>query len=275
MMHLTQNTQRLLLDGRLDPAQARALAAHVETGCSVCESALSASRADGLDGMVDVALTRLAPVDPADAGNDLEFARIRRHARSPRRVAWRGLGMGALAAGLAAMVVGGVLLVRGRSTTEYRWDGVKGVVPPAAAATVRLSAVSVLAGRGEDPPLLRKVGSGDLLPGEAVLQIQLEVGGASELALARVGRSGAVELFWQGRSTEAGKVLLLAADGRPAGYPLAELSGPQRLVAVASERRLTERQATAVAGAVASGRPAEGFVRPQRISVDVLEFTIR
>jgi hypothetical protein len=274
-MHLTQHTQRLLLDGRLDPAEARTLAAHLETGCSICESALSASRADGVDGMVDVALTRLAPLDPSDAGNDLEYARIRRRARSPRRVAWRGLGMGALAAGLVVAVAGGLLLVRGRAVTEPRWDGVKGVVPTAAAPPVRLSAVSVLAGRGEDPPFLRKVGRGDLLPDEAILQFQLEVGGASELALARVGRSGEVELFWQGRATEAGKVLLLAADGRPAGYPLAELSGPQRLVAVASVRRLTERQATAVAGAVAAGRPAEGFVRPQRISVDVLEFTIR
>jgi hypothetical protein len=274
-MHLTRHTQRLLLDGRLDPAQARALAKHLETGCSTCEAALSGPEADGLDGVVDVVLTRLAPDDPTSAGNDLEYARIMRRVGRPRRSGWRGLGLSGVAAGLVAALAGGLLLAHERAVKVPGWNGVKGVSRSAVAPSVRLSAVSVLAARGGEAPVLRKVTRGDVVPGEAILQLQVEVGGATELALARVGRSGEVDPFWQGRATAAGPILLSALDGRPAGYPLAELSGPQRFVALASPTRLTPRQVTAIAGAVAAGRSTETPERPSGISVDVLELTVR
>ena len=75
-MHLTDASYRRLLTRSLPPAAARALSAHLLTDCAACEGFLARRvPADGLDGLVDVALASLAH-RAAAAGSGLEFAGI-------------------------------------------------------------------------------------------------------------------------------------------------------------------------------------------------------
>ncbi|HEY6099094.1 MAG TPA: hypothetical protein VIW03_06675, partial [Anaeromyxobacter sp.] len=89
MMHLTERTYELLLQGSLPPEDGRALARHLEEPCALCEEFLaSRPTADAADGLVEEALGALAPA--GGRGNDIEFARIERRVRegapAPRRI---------------------------------------------------------------------------------------------------------------------------------------------------------------------------------------------
>ena len=278
MMHLTNESLRRLLSGTADPAEARALAAHLAQDCPDCEELLAAQPAGPLDGHADRALTALAPPRPEESGHDLEFARIQRAlrtaapARRPRALRrWAPL---AAAAGML-LAVGIGVEVNSLRTRQDGWDGLKGVATTAPLAVpVRLSAVAVLPdSRGE--PQVWKVGNGDSLPREAALELRIEVSGAADVAIARVGRDGSVDAFWHQRVGSAGTVQI-TVDGRPAAYPLSALAGPQRFIVVASpaglapERIAAAARALAPPAAITSGSPPlEG------LTTDVLGVTVR
>ncbi len=274
MMHLTRDSVRQLLEGTMDPIQARALAAHLESDCPECDAVLASGPAGSLDGLADRALAALAPPSPEEAGNDLEYARIRRlRSRPPGRRRWAPLV--ALAASL--VVVGGVAvkLAVDRSARESSWDGMKGVAArPSRAVPVRLSAVAVLPQPGGQPRIW-KVTSGESVPHDAALQLQIEVGRAADVAVARAGLAGDVDVFWHERVAAAGPVQLSVA-GRPAAYPLAGLAGPQRLVVVASPSPLAAEQVTAAARALAPpGRVGGETPALEGLSIAVVELRVK
>ncbi|RMG17463.1 MAG: hypothetical protein D6729_08830 [Deltaproteobacteria bacterium] len=97
--HLDEARYQALLEGRLPPGEARALAEHFEGPCERCETFLAA-RLDGLDGLADGAL--LAVAEPAAAGpGEAPPA----PAPVSRRRARRGLRLAAAAGVLAAAAV--------------------------------------------------------------------------------------------------------------------------------------------------------------------------
>lgn len=274
-MHLTDRTLRRLLDATMDPAEARALAAHLETECPRCEALLASGPAD-LDGRADRALTALAPLRPEEAGNELEYERILRKAHSGRSNRARWAPLVATVAAALAITVGGVVQVTvKRSTREAPLDGVKGVIAgPSRTVPVRLSAVAVLAEPVRQPRIW-KVASGDVVPRGAQLQLRVDVGGMADLALARVGPAGEVDVFWHERVATAGPVQPSMA-GRPAAYSLADLAGPQRFIVLASPEPIPPgRVATAARelsppARIAGQNPALGDA-----SADILEITVR
>lgn len=277
VMHLTNDSLRRLVSGTADPAEARALAAHLAQDCPRCEALLEAQPPGPLDALADHALTALPPPRPEEEGNDLEFARIQRSLRAataarPRRLArWAPL---AAAAGVL-LAVGGLVELTSQRGREPEWDGMKGVTSAAPRAVpLRLSAVAV-AHDASGTPKVWKVASGDSVPADAALELRIEVGGAADVAIARVGVDGTVDAFWHERVGTAG-TLQITIDGRPAAYPLASLSGPQRFVVLASPGALAPQQIAAAARSLApraasssGGPPLEG------LSVDVLGVTVR
>ena len=77
-MHLTDAAYDRLLDRSLPPPEAQALATHLAEPCQDCEAYLAGRAAvDPLDGVVDLALARLARGGRRAAqGSDGEFARL-------------------------------------------------------------------------------------------------------------------------------------------------------------------------------------------------------
>ncbi len=270
-MHLTRESLRRLLAGTIDQVEARAIAAHLEQDCPECEALLASTEAGPLDGIADHALTALAPTRPEEAGNDVEYARIQRMLR-PRRSARRWAPLAAAAAALLTAGIGVHLAVQ---RSGPGWDGVKGgSAAPARPVQLRVSAVAVQAQAGGQPRIW-KVAGGDELPADAALQLRMEVGGAADVALARVGPGGAVHVFWHERVAAPGPVRI-TVDGRPAAYPLAGLAGPQRFVALASPGRLAPERIAAAARRLAP--PARiGGEGPalDGLSIDVVEITVR
>ncbi len=275
MMHLTQDGIRRLLQGAMDPAEARALAAHLESDCPQCEALLASGPAEQLDGLADRALTGLARSSPPEAGSDLEYARIRRKLRAGRSHRSRWPRLAALAAGLVAAGAITVKLAVDRAAREERWDGVKGVAAGMAQAVpVRLSAVAVLP-EPSGQPRLWKVAAGDSLPRDAALQLRFEVGRPADVAVLRAGTAGDVDVIWHERVASAGPVQL-SVSGRPAAYPLAGLAGSQRLVLIASPEPLDAERVAAAARALAPpGRVGGESPALEGLSIDVLEVTVR
>lgn len=261
--HLDPDAYRGLLAGTLAPARARALAGHLDRGCEACEAFLAALPPDALDGRVDAALTALAPAGPAEAGSDLELARIRR-ALAPRR----RLGAGRLAALAAALALaaGVAFQVAHRRGAERAWDGVKGA-PAAVAARLRFAVVE----GGEAGLRLDRGASGMVLPASARLAFRVEAGGPAHLALLRVG-GGEREVIWRGRAERAG-ALDVSEAGRPAAYPLQGLAGAQRFVLVAGARPLDEADLAAAARAVPG--PAASALPGEPLTLDFVEITVR
>jgi hypothetical protein len=255
--HLDPDLLARLRAGALDGAEARRLADHLAGDCDICDAFLaSRTEADGLDGAVDAALLALAPT--TEAGNDLEWARIRRRlggARPPRRLA-------ALAVAALALVMAGVGILKGREQSRD-WDGVKGSQGAAAPVRLRFSVV---------PPgqaALERGASGDTLPAGASLLFRAEVGAPAELALLRVDRGGR-EVVWEGRAAAAGTVDV-DIGGKPATYPLRDLSGPQRFALLAAPR-LDRGLVEAALGALGANRFSEAAALP--LSMDVVEVTV-
>jgi hypothetical protein len=273
-MHLTEVALERLLDGTLAPAEARALADHLERPCEECEAFLaSRGQADAADGRVDQALAALAAGADSSAGNDIEFARIERalHAARPGRRLARlaALAAVALAVGVAALKVG---LDQTRPGSLV-WDGVKGI--PSSAVPLRLRFLVAQPGEAGGPPRLEKGASGATVPARAGLQFQIEAGRQAHAALVRVSPSGEGEVFWRG-SASPGAPLEGTVGGRPAAYPLAGLSGPQRFVLLASPEPLSPDRIAAAARALAPpGRASPGSPDLEGLSFDVVEVTVR
>lgn len=273
MTHLTKESYRRLLGGELPAKEAGDLARHLDDDCPICERFLAeAPEADALDGRVDAALTALAPPgagDASGAGNDLEFARIRRRVadaparRMPRRAFGLAVAAGLLVAGFASLVV-----PRAGLETRQGWDGEKGRAGSAARAIpLRLRFLVIAPGDA-----MQKGVSGQSVPHDASLSFELELGRAAEVALVRVPAQGAPELVWKA-ALGAGRSEL-TVGGRPAAYPLSELQGRQRFALVAASGRLDEARALAAATgrAAAAGRD-DG--EDLGLSVDAVEVVVR
>jgi hypothetical protein len=269
--HLTDRSYDLLLQGSLPPEEARALARHLEEACTVCEEFLaSRPTADAADGLVEGALGALVPA--GGRGHDLEFARIERALREgpPRPRASRRIGSAALAAAVLAAGLAGLLVPRA-GPERPAWDGTKGAAQASLPVRLRFAVVTAAAG---GPPALEKGVPGQVVAPEASLQFEIESGRAAHAALVRVPESGAPELFWSERVAEGRTAI--AVEGRPAAYPLAELSGAQRFVLVAAEERLhPERIARAVEVVAGSGRLAAEAPALDGLSLDVVEVRVR
>jgi hypothetical protein len=275
VMHLSEPTLRRLLQRELDPSEAKALAEHLAADCEVCEDFLAArATADAADGLVDRALFRLASVaDPREQGNDLEFERIRRRIR--RGGAVRFLRLGAVA---AAVLAAGALtfeVARHEERVEKRsaLEGVKGMASQA--IPVRLRFVVVHPSETGRPPELEKGVSGAVLDPLSALQFEVEMSRPGHAALVRVGPRGDLDLFWTESFSRPGPVEV-SLGGRPAAYPLAGLSGPQRVLLVASPEPLTRERVVAAARALAPpARAAAEIPALEGLSIDLVEVTVR
>jgi hypothetical protein len=251
----------------MDEAEAREIARHLERECRVCEAFLeSCGSADALDGQVDGALAALSPEEGA-AGHDLEFARIERALRTPsphRRLAPQI----ALAAAVAVAGVAGLLATRLRPD-EAAWTGEKGV---ARSVPLRLRFV-VIEGLPARPGAV-KGASGEVVDAAASLQFEVELGRPADVALVRIPATSAPEPFFRER-LRAGRTGV-TVGGAPAAYPLRDLAGPQRFVAIASEAPLdAERIARAAAALAPPGHLAPDAPALDGLSVDVAEVTVR
>jgi hypothetical protein len=277
-MHLTDHSYRSLLDGSVRGAEALALADHLDAACETCEAWLAARQeADGLDGSVDAALLSLAARPALAPRDDLAFARMERAlwageagagrpqlrgAAGGRR---RWLGGLAVAATLALAGAAG-LIIRVTTPSGPGWDGDKGRGAAAVPLRLRFAVVSPAVG---GPPTLEKGISGQEVAAAASLQFQVELGRPAHVLLARVGSGGAPEVFFSAR-LEAGRHGVSLA-GRPAAYPLAELSGVQRFLALASPAPLDPADA-ARAATLGVGTTQE---RGAPITLDEVEVRIR
>lgn len=262
-MHLDSPTYDALLSGTMPPEEARSLALHLEGDCEQCEAFLVERREiDAMDGPTEAALAHALP-PPSGAGNDLEFARIRR-ALVAARPGRRRLVVASLAASLVLAGVAGMLGVRaGRS----EWDGAKGHRPHP--IPVRLRFLEM----GEGGQIQKGI-SGEPVGSATRLLFEVEAGQPANVALVRVSPAGETELVW--RSHLATGRTQVTAGGRPAGYPLRGLAGSQRFVLVASDGPLEPSRATSAASALApSAVPPVDAPALDGLSLDAIDVSVR
>jgi hypothetical protein len=268
-MHLDDRTYRELLAGTLRPDLARELARHLDGACERCERFLAERPgADALDARADAALARLAP--GGGSGNDVEFARILRAAAEPPRRR-RPLAP-ALAAAAAVLVAGlaGLYLAHGTRSEQSAWNGVKGSAREGVPLRLRFLVVE----GGGGAPALEKGVSGQAVPPAASLQFQLDLGRAADVALVRVPPHGEPEVFFRER-LGSGRVDV-GLGGAPAAYPLAQLAGPQRFVAVASDEPISpDRIARAASALAPPARVSSDLPGLDGLSLDVVEVNVR
>lgn len=262
--HLDERSLDGLLRGGLDPAEARRLAAHLREPCVECERFL-AGHGGVLDGMADRALG--ASAAPAEAGDDVEFARIMRAVR--RRRARPRVAVAALAAALVA-VAGVTLAVLWHRPTGQLEEGVKGF--ESRALPVRLRALLAPAAVPGTVPELSRVASGAEVPQSANLVFRIETGAPAELALVRVGPVD-FEVVFRARAEGPGTIDVSAA-GKPAAYSLRGLSGRQRFVLVASPGTLGPERIEAAAAALRDA-PLRGDARLVGLTLSGLEVVVR
>jgi hypothetical protein len=264
VMHLTDAIYRALLAGTLPPKEARELAAHLSGDCESCERFLAEfGVADGLDGLTDAAIAAALP-PASESGNDLEYARIQRALRTGGRQPRRRLLGAAIAASLFITGSAGVVVyqLRARTPTGVEWDGVKGNDPrpiPVRLRFLRLDAAGTV---------------GDSADQGSSLLFEVETGRPADVALLRVATGGGVELIW--RSRVSGGRTQVTVGGKPAAFPLASLSGPQRFVLLAGNGGMEESRAVRAAAAVAP----PNRIKPEApsldgLSVDVVELFVR
>ncbi len=273
VIHLDQDTYRRLRAGDLEPERARALAQHLEEACDACEAFLSGVAPDALDGVVDAALVRVARTSPAEAGNDVEYARIRRAAFGARSTRRRSFAPRWLAAAAAVLVVGAgaAVVMRQLDATRReaaRWDGMKGA-GQAVPARLRFA---VVGGGVEREQQVDRGHSGAVVSEDASLAFRVEVGKPAYLALLRIG-SGENEVVWREHVAQPGAVDV-SEGGRPAAYPLRGLRGTQRFALVASGHPLTEEDLAGAAREATGARAAREDPR-RAMTLDVVEVTVR
>jgi len=283
-MHLTDATYRPLLRSTLPPPAARALSVHLSGECDACESWLaSRPAADLLDGLVDGSLVALAPAqlgaEPAPgAGHDLEFARIMARVRAPAPqappaapvlpAAPRARRLGpplALAATVLLAGMAGLLWSKGGPPPQP-WTGEKGSAAEAVPLRLRFL---VLTPEPGGAPGIEKGVPGQEVAAEASLQFQVELGRPAEVILIRSGAGGTYDVFFRARLP--GGRSAVTVGGQPAAYPLAALSGPQRFLALASERPIEPADVGRAAALGAAARLGEGQV----ITLDQVEVHVR
>ncbi len=270
MKHLTPESCRSLLDGTIPADEARRLSEHLTRDCETCEEVLrSLPRADAADGWVDGALAALGPRAPVRTG-DLELARIERRLRgaSERRSrTWPA----AIAATVLLAGLTGLLVTRTRPDRPG-WDGAKGAAPTPIPLRLRFLVLSPAPGAAA--PAIEKGVSGEAIGASASLAFEIEAGRAADVALLRVPSRGAPEVLWRER-VGAGHTAV-SLGGRPAAYPVADLSGPQRFVLVASDGLLDQARAARAASALAPpGGIAPDAPGLDGLSFDVVEVTVR
>jgi len=262
--HLTQRSYRRLLDGTMEEREAREIARHLERECEICEAFLeSCVEVDAVDGRVDGALAALSP--EGAEGHDLEFARIERGLRSsppPRR---RLAPVLAVAATLAVAGMAGLIATR---VHPAGWTGEKGVARPVP-LRLRFVVIQGLPAR----PGVEKGTSGEAVDASASLQFEVELGRAAEVALVRVPAAGAPEPFYRER-LRPGRTGI-TVGGSPAAYPLRDLAGPQRFVAIAGERLDADRIARAAEALAPPASPAPDLPGLDGLSLDVVEVNVR
>ena len=268
--HLDHDSYQRLRSGRLDPAEARELARHLEEECDVCEAFLAARPLDDLDGVVDRALAGLAPPSAEARPSEGEFARIRA-ATSGRARGTARMGRW-VAAAAAVLMVGGVSLLVARSRSGQEADssaGVKGRQLSPVPARLRFAVVG-----GEGGTLqLDRGRDGAVVPAGASLAFRIELGRPAYLAVLRIG-GGEREVVWKRRVDRAG-VVDVSEGGRPAAYPLKGLSGVQRFALVASEAPITADDLAAAARVATGAGAASGDARWSVMTLDVVEVTVR
>lgn len=243
-MHLDPSTYAALIAGTLSPNEARALSAHLDGECAQCEQFLAGqSGVDALDGVTDAAIARALPA-AVGGGNDVEYARIRRALAYGRRIPRRRLLSAAVAASLAVAGIAGFLALapsRSGELASRDWDGTKG--HHARAIPVRLRFLEM----GVDGRIEKGV-SGEQLSSSSSLIFEVEASRGAWVSLARVSANGA-EILWRSR-VAAGRAQV-SVGGRPAGYPLDGLVGPQRFVLIASHGPVEDARAREAAAALA------------------------
>jgi hypothetical protein len=267
-LHLDLETYRKLTSGELAPARAREIAAHLDGDCDVCEAFLANLPPDGLDGAVDAALTDLAPARADEAGNDLEYMRIRRSARAPRTGISRVTRYVAIAAAFLVVGGAGLVVVKHEQARRSEWTGEKGR-PQVVPARLRFAVVEAQTGA----PQLDHGRSGAVVPEGASLAFRVEVGRPAYVALLRVG-AGESEVVWQQHLTRPGAVDV-SENGRPAAYSLRGLAGTQRFVLVASERPIAAEDLGAAARAATGQGASREDPRWSVMTLDVVEVTVR
>lgn len=265
-MHLDPHRLRKLLAGQLERESCRALSEHLLDPCQECEELLAGGdRVGPLDVAADLALARAAPGLP---GNDLEFARIRRAVEARPRASrpWRLAGVAAAAVLVAA---GGLAWLQLRSRPRSDWEGVKGLAEP---APVRLRFAVVRPGAPGQAPVVEKGQPGSVVARGASLLFQFDLAQPADVALVRLGPDGQGELVYHQRHEKPGTVDV-SLGGRPAAYPLAELSGVQRFVLVAGPEPMSSQQALEAARTLQAGA-AVGRGKPAALSSDLLEVKV-
>ena len=268
MTHVDDRTYSRLLDGSLDPGEARAFGRHLLAPCDACEAVIGNAPADALDGRVDAALTALAPVRAHEAGNDLEWQRIARRIQAttrPRRPVRQLLAIAAVFTAIA----GASLAVHSTREAGVRWDGVKGAAPARQWARLRFA---VVRGGAEGRSRIAKGVTGERVAPRDRLQFQVELGRAAEVALVRVGEGEAPELIFLERLGAGTTTLSMGAE--PAAVALDGLWGRQRFAVVAGPPPLDPVRAVAAAAAL-GGASAPGAAASEGVAVDAVEVDVR
>jgi hypothetical protein len=267
--HLDIETYRRLRSGRLDPKTARALAEHLDGDCAICEALIASLPVDGLDGVTDAAVTQLAPARPEEAGNDMEFARIRRAVR-PRRSAVSFVSRYAAIAATVLVIGGGGLYAVQHARTGSDDQGIKGREMRPVPAKLRFAVVE-----GSDgAPQLDAGRSGAVVPQGSSLAFRVEVGRPAYVALLRVGPGESSEVVWRQHVARPGAVDV-SENGRPAAYPLRGLMGTQRFVLVASEHPIEDSDLGAAATAAKGASASREDPRFNVMTLDFVDVTVR
>lgn len=252
-VHLTPELWRRLCVGERGADAAR-LAAHLREPCEACEVAIAAAGSDPFDGAVDLTLASLGP---GRAGNDLEFERIRRRlARPSRRVA-----LGAAAAGVFVLV-GTAVIARvawpPTQGTGEKGEGVQG--------EVEVSFVVATPAAGAQPRLEKGV-PGRSYPCDRDVLVRYRTTQPGFATVIRLGADGSVDVLAHGVRVDAGEHDV-GAEGTPAGYRLAGLTGRQRFAVLVAAQPMPVRDLLALAQGGSIG--AAGAVARAAVELDVV-----
>jgi hypothetical protein len=266
-MHLDPRTYFALIEGTLPPAEARALAKHLESDCELCERFLAErDRADELDGVSDAAIDLAFPPRRME-DDELAFARLQRRLRGTNRGRRWILASGAIAATLLVAAIAGTLVRRpGVPPSGEAWDGVKGSGHRAPAVHLRLATMGPA---GDALP----AASSERIDPAASLLFEVESDRSTEVVLARVAPDGSAELLWR-EHVKAGRTVV-GSGGRAAAYRVSGLAGRQRFIVVAGAGLDPARAEQAVKAIAGAAPPKVGAGLPGGLVYDAVDVDVR